>query len=112
MLFVADPERSVAFYQRLGFTVGGTHAEGDRLQWVWLKHGGAQLMLARASAPVVAGAQAIMLYLYGPDVPGPNAELAAAGVEVGAITTPFYAPRGEFRVVDPDGYALMFTHDD
>jgi hypothetical protein len=26
------------------------------------------------------------------------------------ITTPFYAPRGEFRLVDPDGYCLMITH--
>jgi hypothetical protein len=23
---------------------------------------------------------------------------------------PFYAPRGEFRLTDPDGYTLMITH--
>jgi hypothetical protein len=41
-----------------------------------------------------------------------HAELAAAGVTVSPITTPFYAPRGEFRVTDPDGFAIMVTHSD
>jgi hypothetical protein len=27
-----------------------------------------------------------------------------------ALAAPFYAPRGEFRVKDPDGYDIMITH--
>ena len=72
----------------------------------------AQLMLARASHPVEAAEEAILFYAYGRDVPAMHAELGAAGVAVSPITRPFYAPRGEFRVTDPDGYAIMITHND
>jgi len=112
MAFVADVERSIAFYAKLGFTVRNTVGEPGRVTWAWLKNGGANLMLARASDPVDAAAQAVLFYVYGPDVPAMHAELAAAGVTVSAITSPFYAPRGEFRVTDPDGYAFMVTHSD
>jgi len=36
----------------------------------------------------------------------------AAGVVAGEMTYPFYRPKGEFRVSDPDGYVLMVTHYD
>jgi hypothetical protein len=36
--------------------------------------------------------------------------LKSIGVEVSAIEMPFYAPRGEFRISDPDGYDIMITH--
>jgi uncharacterized glyoxalase superfamily protein PhnB len=58
----------------------------------------------------VATQQAMLFYLYVDDVAAKHAELAAAGLEVGAIASPFYAPRGEFRMTDPDGYVLMITH--
>jgi hypothetical protein len=38
------------------------------------------------------------------------ATLVEAGLNPGEITTPFYAPRGEFELVDPDGYVVMVTH--
>ncbi len=112
LLFVADPERSIAFYARLGFEVPHKLVEGDRVRWAWLKNGGAQLMVSLASAPVDREEQAVMFYVYTPDISGRHAMLQAAEVPVGPIETPFWSPRGEFRVVDPDGYALMFSHDD
>jgi len=36
--------------------------------------------------------------------------LVECGVNAGPIQYPFYAPGGEFRVTDPDGYVLMVTH--
>jgi hypothetical protein len=30
----------------------------------------------------------------------------------GEIARPFYAPQGEFELVDPDGYIVMVTHFD
>jgi len=33
-----------------------------------------------------------------------------AGIDAGAIARPFYAPRGEFRIVDPDGHVVMISH--
>jgi hypothetical protein len=58
----------------------------------------------------VASQQAVLFYLYVEDVAAKHAELAAAGLDVGAITFPFYSQRGEFRMTDPDGYVLMITH--
>ena len=76
----------------------------------WLKSGDAHLMLARASETVDPKVQAVLFYLYCPDVPAFRNELIEAGIEVGPVHNPFYAPRGEFRVTDPDGYVLMVSH--
>jgi hypothetical protein len=67
-------------------------------------------MFAKASHPVVASEQAILFFVYCDDVAGMRAALETAGVAVGPIERPFYSPRGEFRVSDPDGYGLTFTH--
>ena len=112
MAFVADVERSIAFYRHLGFAVGNTFAgEGaTRPTWAWLESGEAQLMLAGASHPVVADQQRVLFYVYTDDVDAAHASLASAGLNPGEITTPFYAPRGEFELIDPDGYTVMITH--
>jgi len=107
--FVRDVPTSIEFYERLGFRVGNTFVPDGETQpsWVWLESGaGAHLMLARATEPVIASQQAVFFYLYVDDVAAKHAELKATGM----ITYPFYAPRGEFRIEDPDGYALMITH--
>lgn len=112
MLHVHSVPRSIAFYEKLGFAVGNTHAPEGSAEpvWAWLKSGNAHVMLAKASDPVDSGQQAVLLYLYCPDVAEFRAQLVARGVEAGPITFPFYAPKGEFRVQDPDGYALMVSH--
>jgi catechol 2,3-dioxygenase-like lactoylglutathione lyase family enzyme len=112
MIFVADVERSIDFYKHLGFTVGNTFAaEGaTKPTWAWLQSGDAQLMLAAASEPVVAEQQRALFYVYTDDIPTSHTTLSKAGLNPGPITTPFYAPRGEFKVSDPDGYVFMITH--
>jgi hypothetical protein len=67
-------------------------------------------MLAQASEPVDPEKQAVLFYVYCPDVAAFRRMLIDAGVDAGPIQSPFYAPRGEFRVTDPDGYVLMITH--
>jgi hypothetical protein len=67
-------------------------------------------MLAQASEPVDPRAQAVLFYLYCDDAAALRTRLLESGIEASPITHPFYAPRGEFRVSDPDGYALMITH--
>ena len=52
----------------------------------------------------------MLFYLYCDDLPAKHADLLARGIAAGPVERPFYAPRGEFRVTDPDGYALMLTH--
>ena len=112
MAFVQDVQRSVEFYEKLGFEVGNSHTPDGaaELHWVWLRSDAAHLMLAKASHPVDPQAQAILFYVYCDDVEAFRSKLLASGVDAGAVERPFYAPHGEFRVTDPDGYALMITH--
>lgn len=112
MAHVADIALSTAFYEKLGFEIGGSFTpQGDgQPSWVSLRSGAAELMLARASAPVVAGEQAVLFYVYCGDVGVMHGQLADAGLEPGPIAKPFYNPQGEFRLVDPDGYVVMVTH--
>ena len=110
MLSVADVERSIEFYSHLGFEVGNTFAcEGEtKPSWAWLQSGDAQLMLSAASDP--AAKHSVLFYVYTEDVAAARASLIHAGLNPGEIKTPFYAPRGEFELIDPDGYVAMVTH--
>ena len=112
IISVADMERSIAFYKHLGFETGNTFApEGaTKPAWAWLQSGDAQLMLSAASTPIDAKQQSILFYLYTDDVAAARASLLAASLSPGEIRTEFYAPRGEFELIDPDGYILMITH--
>jgi hypothetical protein len=58
----------------------------------------------------VASQQAVLFYLYYDDIAATREALAAQGLPVGEMSFPFYCPKGEFRIVDPDGYVLMLTH--
>jgi Glyoxalase/Bleomycin resistance protein/Dioxygenase superfamily len=112
MVCVQSVKRSVEFYRKLGFVEGNTHTPegGEEPVWAWLRSGGAHLMVAEASEPVDPEKQALLLYVYCSDVAAFRSDLIKAGVDPGPIRNPFYAPRGEFRVTDPDGYVLMVTH--
>ena len=104
---VEDVSRSIEFYRRLGLEVENTHTVEGRLVWALMARDDARLMLALADGPIDAANQAVLFYCWTPDVRALHAELAAAGVEVGPVTEPFYMPAGEFRVEDPDGYVLL-----
>lgn len=112
MTHVKSVPRSIEFYKKLGFEVGNTFTPSDQKEpaWAWLKSGGAHFMVTRTSEPVDARAQAVLFYIYCVDVPAFREELQRNGIPVGEIEYPFYAPQGEFRVTDPDGYCLMITH--
>jgi len=111
MAAVADVERSIEFYRHLGFEVGNTFApEGEtKPAWAWLQSGSAQLMLS-ATNDSIADKHTVLFYIYTEDVVAARAALIDAGLNPSKITTPFYAPRGEFEVIDPDGYIIMITH--
>jgi hypothetical protein len=67
----------------------------------------ADLMFARASDPVIASQQAVLFYLYSPELIALRAHLLGNGVKVSPISYPDYMPKGEIRVEDPDGYVLL-----
>jgi catechol 2,3-dioxygenase-like lactoylglutathione lyase family enzyme len=112
MAHVADVAQSIEFYKQLGFEVKNTVEHDGQLQWAWLQNGQADFMIARSARPMNPDAQDVLFYLYSPDVVTYRNELQSRGVKVGQLNYPFYSPRGEFRVDDPDGYALFVSHAD
>jgi hypothetical protein len=108
MAHAADVQRSVDFYKKLGMEIRGSlRNPAGELQWVHLARGQADLMFARASEPVIASQQAVLFYLYSPDLIALRDHLLASGVIVSPITYPEYMPKGEIRVEDPDAYVLL-----
>ena len=113
MAHAADVQRAVDFYQKLGMEVRGSlRNPAGYLQWVHLSCEQAHLMLARASGTIIADQQAVLFYLYSPDLIALREHLLAAGVKVSSITYPDYMPKGEIRVQDPDGYVLLIGQAD
>ena len=112
MAHVKSVPRSIAFYRRLGFEVQNTFTPPEQTEpsWANLLSDRAQLMVARADEPVIPSQQAVLFYSYCDDVPALRAYLIAEGIAAGPIQYRFYAPGGEFRIQDPDGYVIMVTH--
>jgi hypothetical protein len=67
-------------------------------------------MVTSASESITSDQHSVLFYVYTDDVAAARESLVEAGLGPGEITTPFYAPRGEFQLVDPDGYVVMITH--
>lgn len=107
MAHVADVQRSVDFYKHGMEVRGSLQNSSGELQWVHVACERAERMLTRASEPVVAGQQAVLFYLYSPDLISLREHLLKNGVKASAITYPAYMPKGEIRVDDPDGYCLL-----
>ena len=132
MVHVGDVERSLAFYALLGLaredslkdergrTCWGSAASADRSGVA----GKAEVMFAQADPDPVPEQQAILLYLYSPDVVTLRSHLLTSGLHDGgrytgcvgpnngrsvvfAVARPDYMQTGELRVADPDGYCLL-----
>lgn len=104
---------SAEFYRRLGFEIENTFTPDGQTEpsWASLASGRARLMLARSSEPAgLAAPPSVLFYAYCEDVAALRARLLSEGMEAGPIQFPFYAPRGEFRIQDPDGFTIMVTH--
>lgn len=112
MAHVKSVSTSIEFYKKLGFHIGNTFTpnDTDEITWAWLESDQAQFMITKADEQVIASQQAVLFYVYCDDVLAKRIELEQAGLSPGAVRYPFYSPRGEFRVEDPDGYVLMITH--
>jgi catechol 2,3-dioxygenase-like lactoylglutathione lyase family enzyme len=104
---VRDVQRSIAFYERLGFDVKDTYELDGRLDWAALESHDAQLMLAHASHPIERDKQAVLFYLYADDLAALREQLLANGVLVGEIRDGSPGPAREMGLVDPDGWCLM-----
>jgi hypothetical protein len=109
MLHVAEVEKSIRFYELLGFETIDT----DRctpLGWARLHCEGGAVMFLRADVPVVGVGKGVMLYMYTADLAGLREQLLAAGVNAPPITRPPYMPSGEMFFTDTDGYVVVIAH--
>jgi len=109
MLHVADVERSICFYELLGFATVDTD-RGKPLGWARMHCEGGAVMFLRAEKPVDASAQAVLLYMYTPDLAGLREHLLASAVKVPPIRYPEYMRSGETSIADPDGYTILVSH--
>src|SRR5262249_16363262 len=98
---VEDVERSIAFYQHLGFTVTSIYKYRDCPVWAALQSGGAELMVTRDGDPIDPDGQGILFYLYSPDLAALRTQLLASGVEAGEIEDGTPGPRQEMKAIDP-----------
>jgi hypothetical protein len=111
-VFVAEMDRSVAFYRLLGFEVTATFEPNGVLSWASLDGGGAELMLALAASVIDPASQSILFYLYAPDLVGLRDHLVSQGLTPGEIVDGSPGPAQEMRLDDPDGYCLMIAQID
>lgn len=111
-VLVADVERSIAFYEALGFAVIKTHAPGGRIEFAGFEATpSAKIMLARVDALPAGdreGQSPGFLYLYTPDLEAVRERLLGRGVDAGEIEDgPGPAPNRQLCVIDPDGHGHM-----
>jgi predicted lactoylglutathione lyase len=130
MVHVEDVEASALFYSLLGFECDSRYTLHDgRTNFIGMNAGQARIFLTLASGPIVPSQQAVLFYMYSPDVKKMRDHLLAHDLEDGGIPPgmrkrgeegymperravyniihPFYMPQGELRVQDPDGYTIL-----
>ena len=119
MIRVLNVERSVEFYQLLGFMVGNRVPREGPMNWAWLFapnapdwRRGPNLMLSRSEGAIDPAVRSVLFYFYVTDLVALRGELERAGRSPGPIQYPEYLPKGEFAIQDPDGYRLMLAQSD
>jgi catechol 2,3-dioxygenase-like lactoylglutathione lyase family enzyme len=130
--YVADVEKSLAFYTLLGFRGTGIERSSDgQIKWAWAQSllpaaGGhpAALMFGRSSEPIQTGVQGVFFYMHCENVAALRLHLLASGLRDGGVRAglpgaprepnvvfsmkhPKYMPAGEFHIHDPDGYSIL-----
>jgi catechol 2,3-dioxygenase-like lactoylglutathione lyase family enzyme len=111
-ILVADVERSIPFYEALGFDVIKRYRPNDRLEFAGLEAtSSAKIMLARVDELPETGPDAPtpgFLYLYTRDLEDLRARLLEAGHRADEIEDgPGPGPNRQMCVRDPDGHGHM-----
>lgn len=107
---VADVERSLRFYQRLGFVEDGRGHAGGKVNWASMHARtvrAARIMFSPAETTRNPKAQGIHFYCWTDDVVALHKRLRGEGLAPSPIAHPEYMEHGEFQLDDPDGYHLL-----
>jgi catechol 2,3-dioxygenase-like lactoylglutathione lyase family enzyme len=111
-ILVTDVERSIGFYEALGFRVVKRYEPNRRLEFAGLEAtSSAKVMLARVEEVPDAGPDARtpgFLYLYTRDLEALRKRLLGAGLHADEIEDgPGPGPNRQMCVRDPDGHVHM-----
>ncbi len=102
MLPVKSMPASVAWYEKLGFSVVDRK---DEWRWAMLSFGDCRLMIDQSINTEPKATRMSVLYLYPDDLVAYHTMLRANGVDIPDLETSFYDMQ-EFRINDPDGNRL------
>lgn len=102
MLPVKSLPASVAFYQKLGFSV---ERGNDEWRWAMLRFNECRLMIDESIQRGPGAAVRSVLYLYPDSITDYHQQVRAAGMVVPELEVTFYGMK-EFRIEDPDGNQL------
>lgn len=102
MLPVKSMPASVAFYEKLGFSV---EHRNDTWGWAMLRFDRCRLMLDQSINLQPDATRQVVLYLYPENVAEYRQQLKSNGVDAPDLDVTFYGMT-EFRIADPDGNSL------
>ncbi len=109
MLHVAEIERSILFYETLGFRL--IDDDGCKpIGWARLHCANGDIMFLRAEKEIDPRAQGFLFYMYTPDLEGLREHLIEKAINVSEIKRHPYMPSGTVNLVDPDGYHVEIAH--
>lgn len=109
MIHVPDVRKAVEWYTDIGFTVYGTHGEGDELDWAMLGYGSGRFMFNEGGRASDAERREVDLYVDVDDVDALYAKLRGR-VEI--VQEPYDAFHGnrELIVRDLNRFWITFAH--
>jgi uncharacterized glyoxalase superfamily protein PhnB len=102
MLPVKSMVASVAFYEKLGFSV---ESRSDEWGWAMLRFDECRLMVDQSINQGLEAARHSIVYLYPDNITEYHDRVRKNGVVVPNLEETFYGMR-EFRIDDPDGNRL------
>jgi uncharacterized glyoxalase superfamily protein PhnB len=102
MLPVSSMPASVAFYQKLGFSV---EQRNDEWRWAMLRFGDCRLMIDQSINVHPGVPRSSVVYLYPDDISEYHEQVRNNGLIVPDLDVTFYGMT-EFRLDDPDGNRL------
>lgn len=110
LLHVTDMERSLAFYESIGFTCTDRWAPDGAVRWCRLQYDDAAIMLQQGREGFVADTESVLLFFICDDADSLYQQLAPAVPGLQPPQTAFYGMR-QLELRDPDGYLLHFEHE-
>lgn len=102
MLPVKSVSASIAFYQKLGFTVERSHHGWG---WAMLCFGDCRLMLDQSINTKPDAPRQSVIYLYPDNIAEYHGQVRKNGLNIPDLQDTFYGMK-EFRINDPDGNPL------